>query len=209
MLGPNELDRVLAAVGDLLEARGEQVGIVVVGGASLNLLGLLERTTSDVDVIAQVHVSEEADERTLAPAEPIPQPLLDAIRKVARDFNLPADWMNTVIGAQWDFGLPPGLTEDLTWKRYGGKRHGGKRYGGKRYGGLLVGLAGRRTLIALKLFAGVDQGPESVHVQDLIALHPTESELAAAARWVQSQDSAPAFKEMTQEVVAYVQRKGA
>jgi hypothetical protein len=36
------LDEVLAAMGDLLEAKGERVGIVVVGGASLNLLGLIQ-----------------------------------------------------------------------------------------------------------------------------------------------------------------------
>jgi hypothetical protein len=143
------LDQVLDAVGDLLEAQGEQVGIVVVGGASLNLLGLLERTTGDVDVIARVHFPEDSEERILVPPEPIPKPLVDAIRTIARDFDLPADWMNTVIGAQWEYGLPPGFADDLTWKPYGG---------------LLVGLAGRRTLIALKPFASVDQGPESVHV---------------------------------------------
>jgi hypothetical protein len=194
VLGSKELDQVLDAVGELLEARGEQVGIVVVGGASLNLLGFLERTTSDVDVIARVRFPEEDEERVLVPPEPIPEPLVDAIRTVARDFDLPADWMNTVIGAQWEFGLPPGFADDLTWKQYGG---------------LLVGLAGRRMLIALKLFAGVDQGPESVHVQDLIALAPDEDELAEAERWVQSQDASPEFKNMIQEVVAYVQSKRA
>ncbi len=191
MFGSKQLHQVLAAVGDLLAARGEDVGIVVVGGASLNLLGLLKRTTSDVDVIARLEPAGDADQRTLVPPEPIPEPLREAIRTVARDFDLPTDWMNTVIGAQWDFGLPPGFSENLTYRRYGG---------------LLVGLAGRRTLIALKLFAGVDQGPESVHVQDLIALSPTEDELTTAACWVESQDASREFKHMTEEVVSYVQR---
>ena len=93
--------------------------------------------------------------------------------------------MNTEIGAQWDLGLPPFLTDDLTWHRYGG---------------LHVGLAGRRTLIALKLFAAVDQGPESVHYQDLVALAPTDEELNAAASWVRGQDTSPIFAEMLDQV---------
>ncbi|NBC19387.1 MAG: hypothetical protein GVY18_18940 [Bacteroidetes bacterium] len=70
-----------------------------------------------------------------------------------------------------------------------------------------MGLAGRRTLLALKLFAAVDQGPESVHVQDLVALRPTEAELEEAASWVRAQDAAPEFASMTREVVRYVRRQ--
>ena len=196
MLGSKELDEVLAAVGDLLEAKGKRVGIVVVGGASLNLLGLIERTTADVDVIARVRPShgglEQAlPEQALVPPEPMPEALMEAVETVARDFDLPADWMNAVIGAQWELGLPPRLEEDLTWRTYGGLR---------------VGLVGRRTLIALKLFAAVDQGPESVHVQDLVSLRPTEEELEEAADWVRSQDASPEFATMTHEVVQYVKR---
>lgn len=76
----------------------------------------------------------------------------------------------------------------------------------KTYGGLWVGLAGRRTLIALKLFAAVDHDPQSVHVQDLIALAPTDDELEEAAEWTRKQDESSAFKEMVSEVVTYVQR---
>ena len=43
----NQIDDLLAAVGDLLKVAGESVAIVVVGGASLNLLGWVERTTKD------------------------------------------------------------------------------------------------------------------------------------------------------------------
>jgi hypothetical protein len=187
---------VLAAVGDLLEAKSEDVGIVVVGGASLNLLGLIERTTGDVDVIARVHPSDDGPEQALPeqaliPPEPMPESLMDAVETVARDFDLPANWMNAVIGAQWDLGLPPRLEEDLTWRTYGGLR---------------VGLAGRRTLIALKLFAAVDQGPESVHVQDLVSLRPNEEELEEAAGWVRAQDASPEFATMTHEVVQHVRR---
>jgi hypothetical protein len=52
----------------------------------------------------------------------------------------------------------------------------------------------------------VDQGPESVHVQDLVSLRPTEEELEEAADWVRSQDASPEFATMTHEVVRYVKR---
>ena len=182
---------MFSAVGDLLEARGERVGIVVVGGASLNLLGIVERTTGDVDVIATVRSSEKGSQSALTPPDPMPEPLADAIRTVARDFDLPSDWMNTEIGAQWELSPPPHLEEDLTWRQFGGLR---------------VGLAGRRTLIALKLFAAVDQGPESVHYQDLVALEPTDEELEEAAEWVRTQDVSSVFANMIDQVIRHVQQ---
>lgn len=54
MLASAQLEEVLQAVGNLLEAQGEDVGIVVVGVASLNLMGFVLRTTNDVDIIATV-----------------------------------------------------------------------------------------------------------------------------------------------------------
>lgn len=191
MLGSEELEEVLSAVGELLETQEEHVGIVVVGGASLNLLGLVRRTTGDVDVIAVVQFSENGPEAALVPPDPLPGPLASAIERVARDFGLPEDWMNTEIGAQWDLELPPHLSEDLTWRQYGGLR---------------VGLAGRRTLIALKLFAAIDQGPQSVHYQDLIALKPTDEELEEAAEWVRTQDASSGFAEMIDQVIRRVRR---
>ncbi len=189
MLDPNRLEEILQATGDLLKTESVQVGIVVVGGASLNLLGFVTRTTDDVDVIARVN--EVSSTVTLLPPEPLPDALQHAIARVARDFGLAETWMNTEIGAQWKQGLPPWLIEDLTWRQYGG---------------LQIGLAGRRTLITLKLFAAVDQGPRSVHYQDLVALSPTTAELDDAAAWVRTQDAAEAFALMLDEVIDHVRR---
>lgn len=186
------LDEVLGAVGELLQARGESIGIVVVGGASLNLLGLVSRTTSDVDVIATTERNEASGAIQLhPPPHPLPTALQEAILTVARDFGLPRDWMNTEIAAQWRQGLPPWLSDDLAWRNYAG---------------LHVGLAGRRSLVALKLFAAVDQGPTSVHYQDLRALNPTPQELEEAADWVRTQDAAPEFSDMLDQVIGHVLR---
>ncbi len=184
------LEDALRAVGELLKAEGASAAIVVVGGASLSLLGLIGRTTRDVDVIARVRETAPSDR--LIPPEPMPEPLVRAIGTVARDFGLPSDWMNTDVALQWRSGLPPGLAEDLVWRQYAALR---------------VGLAGRRSLIALKLFAAVDSGPEGVHFQDLTRLRPTEKELSEAAVWVRTQDAAGAFLRMVEEVVALVKQR--
>ena len=105
-----------------------------------------------------------------------------------------SDWMNTVVGLQWQTGLPSGLAGRLHWRRYGGLR---------------VGLADRYDLIFLKLYAATDsEGPASVHVQDLLALRPNEWDLESAAAWVREQDPTPAFARILEEVVAYVRRRG-
>lgn len=178
------LDTVLHALGDLLSVEGEAVRLIVVGGAALSLLGLVERTTDDVDVIARAE--SEASPTAPLPPEPLPEALTRAAATVARDFGLPPDWLNTEIAAQWRTGLPPGLADDLTWRRYGGLR---------------LGLVGRRTLVTLKLFAAVDRGPRSVHFQDLLALRPTAEELGAAAAWVRTQDAHPDFASLVDQVV--------
>ncbi len=53
MLQPQRLEEILQAAGDLLESEGVNVSVVVVGGATLNMLGFVTRTTDDIDVIAQ------------------------------------------------------------------------------------------------------------------------------------------------------------
>ncbi len=99
--------------------------------------------------------------------------------------------MNGEVGAQWSQGLPPRTLDGITWRVYGG---------------LEVGLVGRHTLIALKLFAAVDGGSGSVHVQDLLALAPTDIELHEAAEWVATQDAHEGFAAMIARVIEHVQR---
>lgn len=191
MIGSEQLRDLLSAVGALLEAQGETASIVVVGGASLNLRGIVRRTTDDVDVIARAEPSEEGERVGLVRPDPLPEPLQDAVGRVARDYDLDAHWLNTEIADQWETGLPPSLETGLTWRRFGGLR---------------VGVAGRQSLIALKLFAAVDQGPESVHYQDLLALAPTDAELRDAAEWITSQDPSPSIETHVEQVIDHVRR---
>jgi hypothetical protein len=185
----DRLLRTLQALGAILASEGESAAVVVVGGATLNLLGLITRTTQDVDVIARAIPTSDGQPFMLVPPDPMPAPLQRGIARVARDFGLADDWMNTVVARQWSQGLPPWLADDLEWRRYGG---------------LHVGLAGRRTLIALKLFAAADQSLRSVHAQDLLALAPSDVELDEAAAWVMMQDASAVFPQFVAQVVEHV-----
>jgi len=159
----------LRALGEILASQGEHAAVVVVGGTALIMQGFVARATRDVDVIAISRDPPERERKAIEPPEPLPESLLRAISRVARDYNLPDDWMNTTVGLQWKTGLPPGFEERIHWGQYDG---------------LWLGLADRYDLIFLKLYAAADsEGPASVHYQDLMALQPTNEELDAAARW--------------------------
>lgn len=182
-----DIERALHAVGALLASSGERIGIVVLGGAALNLLGVIARATRDVDIVA---LARRGPSSRLERPEPLPPALISAISRVARDLALSPDWLNAVAGSQWDTGLPRGLRTRLHWRRYGG---------------LDVGIVGRRDLVFFKLYASADAtGPASVHVQDLLALDPTDEELGAAARWVRTQDPSPTIATAVEAVTAYV-----
>ena len=85
------IERGLTSVGELLAIDGVEVGIAVVGGTALNLLGIVQRTTSDVDVLAILRSGSDPPGETLVPPDPLPDPLQRAIARVARDFQLPPD----------------------------------------------------------------------------------------------------------------------
>ena len=183
----SDIERVFAALGELLAAEGMEFGIVVLGGAALNLLGIVERTTRDVDVLAITSSTLGDGLLSLTPPEPLPEPLKRAIDRVARDFRLPEDWVDTTMGLQLQTGLPPGLERRIHWSRYGG---------------LVVGLVDRYDLIYFKLYAAADSGgPASVHYQDLIALSPSSIELQEAATWVRKQDPSAGFSIILEQVM--------
>jgi len=183
------IEELLIAVGELLEAAGGGYSIVVVGGASLNLLGLVERTTKDVDVVARAE--KKGRGREFMRPDPLPAPLQNAIATVARDFGLPEDWMNTQVAGQWPGDLPEFLFKEIHWRDYAA---------------LEVGIVGRSTLIALKLHAAVDRDAESVHYQDLLALSPSAAELRHARSLAIAQDASAEFPHLVDQVITRVQR---
>ena len=191
MLDHHSIDRALQAVGELLAAGDQRFSVVVIGGAALNLLGIVDRTTRDVDIVAFTLIPGERAVLT-RPPEPLPDALARAIARVARDFNLPDNWMNRGPAGQWDVGLPPGFAERVQWRRYAN---------------LDVGLCARIDLIFFKLEAAADQpNSNSRHYHDLLALRPSADELQRAADWVRSQNAGPDFHAILDRVIAYVSR---
>jgi hypothetical protein len=189
LTGSGEIDEALGRVGELLAFEGQRYAIVILGGAALNLLGIIDRPTSDVDILAFAD-TRRTRPRLSEPPEPVPEPLRRAVRTVARDMRLDDDWLNTGPALQWRSGLPPGLSERVHWRDYGGLR---------------VGLVDRYDLIFFKLFAAADStGTRSVHYQDLIAIAPSVTELDAAVQWVATQDASPGFAQALRKALNHV-----
>lgn len=167
-----QLEEALATLGELLRERGHSVGVLVVGGGSLLLLGLVQRPTADIDVVG---FSGPAG---YTKAELLPDFLAAAVRDVGDALGLADTWLNTGPAGLIDFGLPPGLETRVTVRRYGT---------------LDVHVPAREDLICFKLYAAVDQGERSKHFADLQSMHPTAAELLAAARWTRTHDSSPGY----------------
>jgi hypothetical protein len=76
-LGPETLPDALSALGSQLELLGASpLTIAVCGGSALNALGLVARTTRDVDVLGLVDI----DPRTVSPG-PLPERFWEAARR--------------------------------------------------------------------------------------------------------------------------------
>lgn len=169
---------------DIFEALDRQIGVhggvllrlVVCGGTALSALGLVMRTTSDVDILGIV--SENKNGLTIQRMLKFPDWLVEAADRVGRDFDLPEDWFNLGPASQVGSGLPEGFDKRLVKRVYG------------QY--LAVYFISRIDQIHFKLYAAVDQN--GYHVQDLFALKPTEDEMEIAAKWVVTQDVSEVFR---------------
>lgn len=175
--------QLLSALGEQLTAAGQRYELVIIGGSGLLALGLIERSTRDVDLLAL----RSGDE--LGSAKPLPAALGAARDRVARDFSLPSDWLNPGPTALLEFGLPEGFTARLERRDYGDS--------------LTVYFASRYDQIHFKLYALVDQGPGK-HEADLLALSPNEDELLAAARWSRSHDPSQGYAQVLREVLTHM-----
>ena len=178
-----QTDRLFWALGEQLATRGARVEFVVIGGSGLLALGLISRPTGDVDVVALLSGG------LLTEPRPLPTTVIEARNQVARDFNLPEDWLNAAPAALLDFGLPEGFLDRLERRDYGDA--------------LTVHLASRYDQIHFKLYAMVDQGAGK-HEADLRALEPTRDELLAAAAWTRMHDPSEGFREQLVAALAYL-----
>jgi len=123
---------IIPAFDTYLAARGLRFEAVVIGGAALVLLGVVQRTTDDCDVLDPV----------------IPEVVLVAARAFAREQGIAADWLNS---KAHDFVGVPGCLPD-GWR---GRLR--MAYEGKA---LSLQTLGRLDLLCTKLVALVDRGTD-------------------------------------------------
>ena len=180
MLTSSSLDAALEALGEVLAARQLGYELVAVGGSGLMLLGLLDRPTRDIDILAVV------DATGYRKADPLPRPLVQAARDVGEALGLGPDWVNPGPTDLLDFGLPAGFEA---------------RVETRTFGTLTVHLASRLDQLFFKLYAAVDQGADSKHFQDLRRLSPQRDELLQAAAWSRTHDPSPGYRSVLVHVL--------
>lgn len=177
LTGKEEIEIVLIALAEQLEDAGiNHIEMLVCGGAALNVLGFVHRTTKDIDVIAFVE-KEKDGKIKLIKAQPLRSVVIEAAQHVKKDFNLPDHWLNAGPASVMDFGLPEGLMERVETRIYGKI--------------LAIHFLSRYDQIHFKLYAAVDRGER--HYDDLMALNPTSEELEQAARWSMTHDPSEGY----------------
>ncbi|MDI6755237.1 MAG: DUF6036 family nucleotidyltransferase [Thermodesulfobacteriota bacterium] len=184
-----DIEKVLNALGEQLDSLAQEpIELLVCGGSALNVLGFIKRATKDVDVLAYVNRNKKG-EKTFIKADPLRPVLLEASKKVARDFNLPENWLNAGPASAVDLGLPEGIMERVITRRFGKK--------------LIVHFLGRYDQIHFKLYAAADQGAGK-HFDDLLALKPGTEELEKAARWSMTHDISEGYRQSLKKVLSYM-----
>ena len=192
-LNKSTIDRALALLdGFLREQNADPVDLVVCGGSSLIALGLVGRTTRDVDVMALRNPDGE-----LIGSKPLPAAVAQAVRQVADVLGLDANWLNSGPADQIKTGFPEGMATRLHPVSYG--RH------------LTVHFIDRYDLIHFKVCAAADNGPGR-HADDLLALKPTPEDMRTAAKWALTQDASDGFRTVLKDMLrrmGYEQASGA
>ncbi len=172
MLTKETIEKSLFLLSAILDRTGTQsYHIIVCGGSSLIVTGLVPRATRDIDVIGLGHINPEGIFFVEGPAH-LPPGLKETAERVARELDLPENWLNMGPAGQVSMGLPKGFIERLITRPYGRC--------------LTVSFISRLDQIHLKLIAAADGtgiGGSERHFNDLQTLRPTEQELEMSVEW--------------------------
>lgn len=180
-LDSNALENALVMLGQRLARSKQHYDVVAIRGASLVLLGYIERATKDLDIVAIMEAGR------LISAKPLPQSLLKEIAVVGAALEIGEYWVNSGPTSLLEAGLPEGFEDRLVIRHYEG---------------LTVHFADRLDQICFKLYASVDQGPASKHFADLKRLVPDRKELLVAKKWCMTQDVSLEFSLMLEQALS-------
>jgi len=158
-------------------ADADEHSLLVCGGSALNLSGLLDRPTRDVDVLGLV----KGPKATLVVEELLPEEVRRAAETVASDLNLPSDWLNDAALEVHRMGLPVGILKRAERQMFGPC--------------LTVYLISRQDQVALKLYAAIDREKGQRHLKDLVAIVPTLREMESAVDWLLNRPTSLQFRE--------------
>ena len=160
------------------------VEVLCCGASALCVLGLLSRSTMDVDVLGVV-----VRDRDLDPCEVFPMEMERAIAIAGLELGLSDDWFNGSASRLLERGVPAGTLErSLPHRRTFGPC-------------LTVRFLDRRDQVALKLFAAMDPFDGIRHLKDLEEISPEEAEIFHALEWMEEWESSVAFRTKLNEIV--------
>lgn len=169
---------ILAAFDRFLVGRGLSLAAVAVGGAALNLLGIITRPTKDCDILHPALPNEITVAAGVFAAE------MRAQGEVLAD-----DWLNNG-PASLSNHLPIGW-QDRVQPLFAGAA-------------LTLTALGRADFLCAKLWALCDRG---LDLPDCIALAPTAAELEDVRPWLEEQDANPDWPEHVRATLADVGKR--
>jgi hypothetical protein len=161
-----------------LEARGLRFDAVVIGGAALNLLGVISRLTKDCDILFPE----------------IPKDIAKASQSFAREVREKG-------GALVDEWLNNGPASLQTQLLAGWKNRLQTAFDGQA---IRLRSLGREDLLCAKLFALCDRG---IDLLDCVALAPSQAELDKIVPWLERQDANPQWPAHVRMTIANLAKR--
>jgi len=158
--------------------------VLCCGASALCVLGLLTRSTMDVDVLGVV-----VRDRDLNPCEVFPEEMERAIANAGLELGLAEDWFNGSASRLLERGVPEGTLERALVHR-------------KSFGPCLtVRFLDRKDQVALKLFAAMDPVDGIRHLKDLEEISPDPEEIIHSLRWMGNWKSSDAFRSKLKAII--------
>lgn len=158
--------------------------VLCCGASALCVLGLLSRSTMDVDVLGLV-----VRDRDLNPCEVFPVEMERAIANAGLELGLADDWFNGSASRLLERGVPKGTLERSSAHR-------------RTFGPCLtVRFLDRKDQVALKLFAAMDSIDGMRHLKDLEEITPEAGEISHALTWMGGWESSAAFRAKLKQIV--------
>ncbi len=163
------------------------VDLVSCGGASLNIMGWVSRSTSDVDIICVAHVNAKGKVH-LQPEKVLPARFAKLVADVGREMDIKEMWLNFGPAPLVKFGLPTGLCQRLKRKKYGRC--------------LTLHMISRLDQVHLKIYAVMHPKTRmETHLGDLLDLKPTEREAQLAVDWLKGRKTSADFRRKLKDVL--------